>query len=153
MVVLSLINLFYLEPYDIWDIETYPMSFKVAFILDFIVAMSLHWISNKNKAALDEKRAAERRKRAKVEASLKAAKTQAENDTADKENWNAMQAEARLEPQAQVHEVERKAFFSSNQKKKESMKKKGKDANLKKRLFRNARPTPHLNKIVKQPSK
>jgi hypothetical protein len=35
----------------------------------------------------------------------------------------------------------------------ESMKKKGKDANLKKRLFRNARPTPHLNKIVKQPSK
>ena len=61
MVVLSLINLFYLEPYDIWDIETYPISFKVAFILDFIVAMSLHWISNKNKAALDEKRAAERR--------------------------------------------------------------------------------------------
>lgn len=54
------------------------------------------------------------RKRENILSSLSLAAAQAERDAADKENWNVMQAEARLEPQSKLNEIEVRARASLN---------------------------------------
>ncbi|GMI17205.1 hypothetical protein TrLO_g1315 [Triparma laevis f. longispina] len=152
MVLCSLLNLYYIDPYDLSDPEK-PLSFKIALVLDFIIAMTFHYVSRKQKLYMEEKEEAERRKRENILSSLSLAAAQAERDTADKENWNVMQAEARLEPQSKLNEIERKILSSSAQKKTQAMKSKSKQSILKKRLFKNSKPHSQGNKILQQPSK